>query len=148
MEYLIREFRDEDLDKLVRLCAEHAAYEGHDYNPAGKDRLLKEALLRDKPWLHCWVVTVNEEVVGYTTFTFDFSTWDCNFFLHMDCLYLEEPFRGFGIGREIVRRLLNVAREQNCINIQWQTPSTNKSAIEFYSRLGAQMKTKQRFTIV
>jgi len=33
----------------------------------------------------------------------------------------------------------------NCSEIQWQTPDFNKEAIDFYKKLGADSKTKERF---
>jgi hypothetical protein len=44
--------------------------------------------------------------------------------------------------------LRDIAREKNCVNIQWQTPVFNKRAIKFYNRIGATGKDKVRFTLI
>jgi GNAT superfamily N-acetyltransferase len=147
MEYLIRDFCEDDLDALVSLCASHAAYERSSYDSNNKKIRLKQALLSPKPSLYCWIVTVNDQVVGYATYTFDFSTWDAGRFLHLDCLYLEENIRGFGVGEEILQRIIALAKEENCVAVQWQTPSFNEKAIRFYSRLNGRMTDKKRFVI-
>jgi GNAT superfamily N-acetyltransferase len=144
MEYLIRDFQEADLDSLVSLCARHAAYEQCEYD-VNKKILLKRALLSNKPSLHCWIVTVRNEAVGYATFTFDFSTWDAGHYLHMDCLYLDENFRGFGIGEDIIRRIIAYAKKENCVSVQWQTPSFNERAIRFYSKFNGKIMDKKRF---
>ncbi len=145
MEYLIRDFQESDIDQLIILCANHAAHEQSDYDPKDKAALLKNALLSDNPCLRCLIVTVKNEFAGYAAFTFDFSTWDARYYLHLDCIYLEGKFRGLGIGKEIMNRLLAVAKKKNCINLQWQTPISNESAISFYGRVGGKALDKKRF---
>ena len=118
MEYLIRDFRESDIDQLIILCAKHAGHEQADYDPKGKAALLKNALLSDDPCLRCWIVMVKDEFAGYTTFTFDYSTWDARYYLHLDCIYLEEKFRGLGIGKAVMEKLVGEAKSNNCVNLQ------------------------------
>jgi GNAT superfamily N-acetyltransferase len=147
MEYLIRDFQESDIDQLIRLCANHAAYEQSEYDPMNKAVQLKNALLSDHPCLRCWIVAVKGELAGYATYTFDFSTWDAKYYLHLDCLYLEEQFRGLGIGKAIMARLVEIAKKNNCVNLQWQTPVFNEMAIRFYERIGGKALDKKRFSI-
>ena len=147
MEYLIRDFQESDLDDLMVLCGKHAFYEQVDYDPAGKGVLLKAELLSASPSLYCWMIAVNGNIVGYTTFTFDFSTWDAQHFLYLDCIYVEENFRGYGIGAEIIRRLIDVAKKEGCVSVQWQTPVFNENAIRFYERMGGKALDKKRFSM-
>ncbi|WP_276374952.1 GNAT family N-acetyltransferase [Chryseolinea sp. H1M3-3] len=147
MEYLIRNFQEGDTTSLIVLCGKHAAHEQAHYEPKGKAMKLKSVLLSSPPALHCWVVVVDGNVVGYASFTFDFSTWDAGYYLHVDCIFLDEPFRGLGIGKDLMNRLLQVAVQRGCINMQWQTPAFNNQAIQFYNRLGAQSLDKKRFFI-
>jgi GNAT superfamily N-acetyltransferase len=63
----------------------------------------------------------------------------------MDCLYLSEICRGKGIGTDIMERIRKIAKEKNCVNIQWQTPEYNAMAIKFYVGLGSIGKQKMRF---
>ena len=147
MEYLIRDFQERDIDQLIILCTKHAAHEQADYDPKNKAALLKKALLSDSPCLRCWIVMAKNEVAGYATFTFDFSTWDAKYCLHVDCIYIEEKFRRLGIGKAVMKRLVDVAKSNNCVNLQWQTPVFNKMAIWFYERIGGKSLDKKRFFI-
>ncbi|HEY0057046.1 MAG TPA: GNAT family N-acetyltransferase [Pedobacter sp.] len=148
MEYNIRPCKESDITQLVALCRNHATYEDASYHATGKEELLSAALFADRPMLFCQVVESGEKLVGYFTFTLDFSTWDAGTFLHLDCLYLEPEVRGHGIGETIMLMLRDIAREKNCVNIQWQTPVFNKRAIKFYNRIGATGKDKVRFTLI
>lgn len=147
MEYSIRNCNLSDLPKLVVLCQKHAEFEKADYSPEGKEENLQEALFGQKPKLFCLVVATNETIVGYVSYTFDYSTWDAATFMYMDCLFLEEGARSFGIGEALIEKLKEIATENNCINIQWQTPQFNTRAIKFYNRIGAKGKDKVRFSL-
>lgn len=147
MEYSIRNCEPQDLPKLVILCQKHAEFEKADFSPEGKEEGLKKALFEQNPKLHCLVVAANETIVGYVSYTFDYSTWDAATFMYMDCLFLEEEARSFGIGEVLIEKLKQIGIKKNCINIQWQTPQFNERAIKFYHRIGAKGKEKVRFTL-
>lgn len=147
MEYSIRNCEVSDLPKLVVLCQKHAEYEKAAYSPEGKEEGLKKALFGENPKLHCLVVATKETIVGYVSYTFDFSTWNAATFIYMDCLFLEEETRGLGIGEILIEKLKQIGTEKNCINIQWQTPEFNERAIKFYNRIGGKGKDKIRFTL-
>ncbi len=147
MEYSIRNCEITDLPKLVVLCQKHAEFEKADYAPEGKEENLKKALFGENPQLFCLVVAAKETIVGYASYTFDFSTWDASTFLYLDCLFLEEETRGLGIGELLIEKLKEIGMQKNCVNIQWQTPQFNERAIKFYNRMGAKGKDKVRFTL-
>lgn len=147
MEYSIRNCEITDLPKLVILCQKHAAFEKADFSTEGKEEGLKTALFSTNPKLFCLVVAVKETIVGYVSYTFDYSTWDAATFMYMDCLFLEEEARSFGIGEVLIEKLKEIGTENNCINIQWQTPQFNIRAIKFYHRIGAKGKDKVRFSL-
>jgi GNAT superfamily N-acetyltransferase len=147
MEYLIREIERGDLSRFIELCKSHAEYEQTTYDSTDKLGLLENAIFSDNKKLYCYVVEYDLQLIGYYTFTFDFSTWDAKTFLYLDCLYLEPDFRGMKIGERIIEDLKGIASQNNCVNIQWQTPAFNERAIKFYKRMGATGKDKVRFFI-
>lgn len=140
----IRAVQPTDLEPFVALCAEHAEYEKATYSSEGKVELLHVALFEQKN-LYAWVVERDNTLVGYATATLEFSTWDAAYFLHMDCLYLKTEARGQGLGENLIREVAGLAKEKNCLNVQWQTPHWNTRAMSFYKRLGAISKNKVRF---
>jgi len=147
MEYRIRNCEERDLSTLIELCAKHAAYENADFDPLDKEILLKVALFAEKPLLYCLLVIVDGNVVGYASYTFDYSTWSAASFLHLDCLYLDECYRGYGIGEAMILHIKEIAKVKGCCNVQWQTPVFNEKAIKFYKRIGGKSKDKVRFTM-
>jgi GNAT superfamily N-acetyltransferase len=135
------------MDDLLVLIKEHAAYEKAHFYPDNKKERLIKALFVAPVKLHCWVVIIDQQLVGFVSFTFDYSTWDAADFMYMDCLFLRAHTRGLGIGTEILRRLKVLAAEKGCVNIQWQTPVFNEPAIKFYHKNSALSKQKVRFTL-
>ncbi len=65
-QYCIRAVSRHDLEALIELCAEHAAYEGARYEPEGKASALARALFADPPRLHAWVVEQRGRLVVLT----------------------------------------------------------------------------------
>jgi len=143
--YKIRKAEPKDILKLVELSADHAAYEKATYRSLGKAPLLEHHLFSEQPSFYCLVAEINGEVVGYTAYMKQFSMWDCASYIYMDCLYLDEDARGFGLGEKLVLQIKEHAKELGCTLLQWQTPSFNTRAIKFYKRLGASSKSKERF---
>lgn len=147
MEYITREIQEIDLPRLIELCKNHADYEQASYDTTGKLDLLKNVLFSYSKRLYCFVVEYHSQLIGYYSYTFDFSTWDAKTIMYLDCLYVEPDFRGMKIGEQIFENLREIATLNNCVNIQWQTPAFNERAIKFYKRIGGTGKDKIRFFI-
>ena len=141
----IRRINSDEIDQLIDLCEEHAAYEKSDYVKSDQLNGLTSLLFSEESQLICLVVEVDSLLVGYTTLTKQISTWDACYYLYMDCLYLKETYRGLGIGQLLLNEIKHIARQEDCSLIQWQTPIDNKRAIKFYEREGAVSKSKRRF---
>jgi len=143
--FIIRPVVSGDMEAIINLCELHAHYEGQHYDRTNKLEKLSQALFASPPALKCYVAEVDGDVVGYATATREFSTWNADYFLHMDCLFILESTRGAGVGLKLFGALIECAKQWQCSHIQWQTPSDNTRAIKFYERLGARSKAKERF---
>jgi GNAT superfamily N-acetyltransferase len=58
-------------------------------------------------------------------------------------LYVRQAHRGHGIGRLLVRRVVEVAAETGCSRVEWMTEQTNAHARAFYARLGNEPNTEK-----
>lgn len=142
---LIRFAKEKDLDELLYLFKEHASFEKAEFIIEDKKVRLKEFLFSESSFLHCFVVELDSKLIGYATYFKQFSTWDVNFYVYMDCLFLKESSRGLGIGKKLMNIIKEESLKLGCNSIQWQTPTFNKKAIQFYNRIGANSKDKKRF---
>lgn len=66
--------------------------------------------------------------------------------MHLDCLYLDPPFRGRGLGSRLIAQAATGARHHGLTAVRWQTPSWNTDAIRLYERLGAHGEPLTRLT--
>jgi GNAT superfamily N-acetyltransferase len=145
--YTVRVAERNDVETLVELCGEHAAFEHAPYEADGKPVKLRAALFCATPSLQAWVATVQHDVVGYATATEDFSTWSAAPFLYMDCLFVRPRHRNSGIGAALLSAVAHYARERDIDEVQWQTPAWNIDACRFYERHGAIAHEKARFCL-
>lgn len=143
----IRFVREQDLDELIELCKLHAEFEQVSYTYTGQKERLKHDFF-NQPKLYGLVAEGDEGLLGYATYMIQYSTWSAESYAYMDCLFVREEARGRRLGEQLVARVLVEAENQNCTQVQWQTPSFNKRAMKFYKRLGAVSKTKERFFLL
>lgn len=143
----IRRANGSDTPALLALGAEHAVFERLSHRASQRSASLASALDGDPPQLHAWVASVGADIEGYASATLDFSTLDGATYLHMDCLYVREHWRGHGIGLQLWQAVCAFARIRRCAGIQWQTPWWNVDAARFYRRLGATEAAKRRYCL-
>lgn len=141
----IRFTKKEDINQLIDLCEAHAHYEQCEYDRTNKAKKLSNDLFAGNPKLFCLVVKKEEKLIGYATYMKQYSTWDADEYIYMDCLFMDESARGLGLGEQLVRRIQAEGKKLGCTLVQWQTPEFNVRAIKFYKRIGATSKDKERF---
>lgn len=145
MNYKIRNAEPKDIDEIIKLCAEHAEFEKAEFSPHEKAENLAKHLFSENPPVFCLVAESKNELLGYTTFMPEFSTWDADYYVYMDCLFLRPQARNLRIGEQLIKEIAKFAKSRNIQQIQWHTPDFNERAIKFYLRIGANSKEKTRF---
>ena len=141
----IRFAKPDDIHQIIDLCDAHAVYEKCEYSKDNKANQLADDLFSETTKLHCLVAENSDKLIGYATYMKQYSTWDANEYIYMDCLYLKEVARGAGIGEKMIRKIQEEGKKLGCNLIQWQTPDFNVRAIKFYKKIGATSKNKKRF---
>ncbi len=142
MEYCIRLATNKDQPSILVMMQQHALFEGHELSLSKQHQQLNN--IENLP-VTIFVVESNDMLIGYMSVIKQFSTWDMDWYLYLDCLYLTEQARGHGIGLKLMENLRDFAKRSKVTMIQWQTPKDNFSAISFYQKLPAINKEKQRF---
>ncbi len=144
--YNIRSAKPDDIDEIIALCAEHAVLEKAAFDPRGKAERLAHHLFGTAPRAHCLVLEGTDgRLLGYATYALEFSTWDAEFFFHVDCLYLRPEARNQGVGWLFGKRIASEMVASGVGSMQFQTPPFNSPAIRIYEAMGATRKDKVRF---
>ncbi len=74
---------------------------------------------------------------GLALYFFNFSTFLGKHGVYLEDLFVPEIYRGRGIGKALLVRLAQIARENDCGRLEWSVLDWNAPAIEFYKSLGA-----------
>ncbi|MBD0695474.1 GNAT family N-acetyltransferase [Streptomyces sp. CBMA123] len=143
----IRPATPADLRAIAHLCAAHAAFERASPVPADLAERLAPALFSAPPRAWCLVVECAGELIGYATYSREFSTWQAADYVHLDCLFVTEAHRGEGWGHALLAAVRTAAAAGGATQLQWQTPDWNTDAIRFYHRAGAHGRSKLRFAL-
>ncbi|MFV1853231.1 MAG: N-acetyltransferase family protein [Thalassospira sp.] len=144
---VVRPVRPRDLDALIDLIADHAAFERSEVDRNHLRGALPQNIFGEVPRAVILVADLDHDIVGYLAASIEFSTWQAAEYLHMDCLYLTPECRGQGAGRMLMDAAVLYADERGLGWMEWQTPDWNAYAIGFYERLGAVAKSKVRFSL-
>jgi len=131
MKIEIRKANDKDLPAIFGLIKELAEFE------KGLDKVTNSLnqMQEEKDFFHCYVAEREGEVIGMALYYFVYYTW-VGKSLYLEDLYVKESFRGQNIGSQLMGKMLEVAREENCKRFRLQVLNWNEPAIGFYEKNG------------
>ena len=136
----LRDGRKEDLPQALQLIKELAEFEREPQEVEITVEELEKDGFGEKPIYDFFVAedTEQNKVVGLALYFYSYSTWKGK------CIYLEdlivtETYRGKGIGKQLLDRIIQKAKEEDARRVVWQALDWNTPAIEFYKSLGASL---------
>ena len=128
-----------DIDSLREMMGELADHEGEAERLAvSRERLAQTGFGAAPQWAG-FMARAGGEAVGYATYGEHFHLWSGAMRVALDDLYVRPAFRGRGVGEHLMRRVFSHARERGAV-VTWTVLPSNKGAIAFYERLGAQYR--------
>jgi len=135
MQINIRKATEKDFSVVLSLIKELAEYEREPDKVTNSVELMKE----EQEHFRCYVAeTENGEIAGMAIYFFAYYTW-VGRSLYLEDIYVKEHYRRFRIGTLLLRKIFEIAREENCKRVRWQVLDWNNSAIEFYRKGGAEI---------
>jgi len=131
----IRTASEEDFPLILSLIKELAAFEKMPEKVTNSVEQMKQ----EKDYFQCLIAeTGTREIVGIALFYFVYYTW-VGKSLYLDDIYVKDSFRKQKIGSELLKKLFEIARTENCKRVRWQVLNWNKPAIEMYKKYGAEI---------
>lgn len=116
-----------------------AEYEKLAHEVIATEEDIRESLFGDKPKAFCVLAEVDHKPVGFALCFYNYSTFQGKAGIYIEDLYVEEEYRGRGIGKGFFKFIAQKAKEENCGRIQWWVLDWNEPSIEFYKKMGAKM---------
>lgn len=135
MQFRFAERKDTAL--ILKFILELAEYEHLSDQVAANEEILKEWLF-DKQKAEVVFVLDDGREVGYALFFYNFSTFLGCAGLYLEDLYVKPEYRGKGLGRALLKKLAEIARERGLGRIDWTCLNWNQPSIDFYRSLGGE----------
>jgi GNAT superfamily N-acetyltransferase len=98
-----------------------------------------EQMRQEKHLFECFVAeTETGEIVGMALYFFAYFTW-VGKSLYLEDIYIKESYRKQNLGTALLKRVFEVARQEDCKRVRWQVLNWNSSAIQMYKKNGAEI---------
>jgi GNAT superfamily N-acetyltransferase len=126
-----------DLPDLMRLICAKAAFDNATDALRIDEARLRAALFGAPAKLRALVAVVDGTVAGVATYYDIYSSFLGRPGLWLDDLYIDEPHRSRGIGKQLIVFLCREAHKNGCARIDWLVAADNSRGQAFYKSLGA-----------
>lgn len=129
--------RQTDIEMILNLMQEFYAHEKLPFNEF-KARDALTGLINDKTFGCVWLITIKGKTIGYVILTFGFSIEYHGQEAFIDEVFIEETYRGKGIGTKVVEFLEKQCRDLGINAIHLEVERENIPAQNFYRKIGFQ----------
>ncbi|MDR6294208.1 MULTISPECIES: GNAT family N-acetyltransferase [Inquilinus] len=130
-----------DVPMLLDMLRELAAHTGQSAAITAQRADLDEALAEVPPRFRGLIAEDGSGVVGYLSYTIDYSIWAGGDFIRVDDVYVRERARSQGVGRQLMRALADKGVSQD-MRVRWEMDPVNHGARRFYDAIGAVPRDK------
>jgi GNAT superfamily N-acetyltransferase len=134
---MIRDATPADVHVILELIHELAVYEREPDAVVATADDLEAALFGADPVASCLVAELDGEPVGFALWFRNFSTWLGKPGVYLEDLFVRPTARGSGLGKALLMRLVEIARERGYGRVEWSVLDWNEPAIGFYRSIGA-----------
>ncbi len=124
----------EDVDAVAPLFDAYRAFFTRGDRLSESRRFLEERIASDESVL--FVARDGKDAVGFIQLYPLWSSWYCRRIWFLSDLYVSEGARRRGIGRNLVERAIELARETDAASVMVELPRREPHLEEFYRRLG------------
>jgi GNAT superfamily N-acetyltransferase len=135
--FVIRTAVPGDESVVLRLIKALADYERLPHQVVATEADLRGSLFGPRPFAEAAIAEIHGEPVGFAVYFHSFSTFWGRPGVYLEDIFVEERWRGRGIGRRLFAHVARVAVEGNCRRLEWSVLNWNTTAIGFYEGLGA-----------
>lgn len=133
----IRPARPDDAETIVGLIVELARYEKLEHEAKATPDDVRRHLFGPRPAAEALIAEVDGQPVGLALFFTNFSTFRGQPGIYLEDVFVQPDFRGRGIGKQLLKRLAELAVDRGCGRLEWAVLDWNAPAIAFYKSLNA-----------
>lgn len=140
MSFVIRTAIPDDAAAIHGFIDELAVYEKEPDAVEATPESIRAQMASERPPFECVIAEVDGTAVGMALFFQSYSTWKGVPGIYLEDLYVQPDHRGHGYGGALLAELAAIAVDRGFARVDWQVLDWNTPSIEFYERVGAEIK--------
>lgn len=129
----------DDTADIFSLINELASYEKLSHLITTSIDELKVNLFGKEKFVEILIAEYDNKIVGQALFFKNFSTFLGKPGIYLEDLFVKPDFRGKGIGKALLEKIISIAKERNYGRVEWSVLDWNESAIDFYKKMGVEI---------
>lgn len=137
MKITIRMGEEKDLPALLGLIKELAAFEKA---PDAVTNTI-ERMADEQHLFGFFVAEKDGEIIGAAIYFFAWFTW-VGKSLYLDDIYVKPDYREQKVGSRLLRKIVELAKKEDCQRLRWQVLDWNANAIALYKKAGAHISSE------
>jgi GNAT superfamily N-acetyltransferase len=130
----IRAIEEKDKDQWLKLWAGYLEFYKSTILPE-QTELTWKRLINNELKMFGFVAESEDEIIGFTHCLFRPSTWTETDYCYLEDLFVDPNIRGKGIGRALMNKVFELAKEKNSKRVYWTTQEFNKTARVLYDSI-------------
>jgi GNAT superfamily N-acetyltransferase len=134
MTLIIRSVEEKDKPKWLELWAGYLEFYKSTISPE-QTELTWKRLINNELKMFGFVAEIEGEVVGFTHCLFRPSTWTETDYCYLEDLFVDKNIRGKGVGRALMEKVIELAKEKKSKRVYWTTQEFNKTARVLYDSI-------------
>ena len=134
MTLTIRAIEEKDKDQWLKLWAGYLEFYKSTIS-SEQTELTWKRLINNEQKMFGFVAESEEGIIGFTHCLFRPSTWTETDYCYLEDLFVDPNIRGKGIGRALMNKVFELAKEKNSKRVYWTTQEFNKTARVLYDSI-------------
>lgn len=134
---IIRKAEPKDIPIIINLIKELAEYEKLLHMVKTTEMNIEDVLFGENNFVEVFLAEYEGKLAGQALFFKNFSTFLGKPGIYLEDLYVKPEFRGKGIGKALLMKIIALAKERDYGRVEWCVLDWNTPAIDFYKSLGA-----------
>lgn len=131
-----------DTATILHFIRELAIYEKAEHEAKATEEHIHRTLFNEQPKAHAIICELDGEAIGFAVYFFSYSTWQGQYGIYLEDLYVSPAHRGVGAGKQLLIALAKIAVDNDCGRFEWSVLDWNQPAIDFYESLGAKPQSE------